>query len=587
MFDFANLPQLTPAALMGQPKPEAVPKPPAIAGAAKKGVAAGTDPTSEEARKAQEEMGQNVAEGADGGLAAMLAEAMAGLAGMGGAEKKADKAGAAADDMGVMAAPINGPSAKPEDDKKQFQVSTDPRVKAQQLHEAEQDRAKLEENLKSVPGLSDAEKKRIVDRVKDLKGDDLIKEEHALTHILTKDGEGNLGANAEAALGAYADTVAVLNGAIKENNPGENGGDIYKRWQKATKRIDSDMLCSITTGVDDQKETGKGDETDTRGSLSRRGARDAVKAMINMPEEEFQSVKNGLDEVKQAPVKTGPDGKMIKGELADADDATTRQAVMLQAIAARRDNFDKESDGNGESQKGTNAQEELSQLADKLQNMSKDEIVKKTSSAGVTQGYANTCAQTTAQVQKADYDPIYAMKLNDDPQSAFAEQKKLHEESAQGARVRAKDGSEDGVRGGDVQTHADHALDEMSDTTHLKYQKSDKDGELRYGEKALDPTDASTSEKQAEQSHRLDGALQDGQTVPISVRSQFGGHSMSVSNVRGEPGKKQYFVHDPMSGKSQWVSEQAFQDGSFVDSFGIKHDGAKVSLSEVYIGEDN
>src|SRR5687767_9847335 len=74
--------------------------------------------------------------------------------------------GAGADDLAAMYGPTHeATGAKPADDEKQFQVSTDPRVKKQQLKEAEQDRAKLEENLKDIPGLTDAEKQRIVDRV--------------------------------------------------------------------------------------------------------------------------------------------------------------------------------------------------------------------------------------------------------------------------------------------------------------------------------------------------------------------------------------------------------------------------------------
>lgn len=479
------------------------------------------------------------------------------------------------------------PGEKPGDEEKQFEVSKNPYLKNMQLREAEKDRAKLEENLKALPGLTDAEKQRILDHVKDLKGDALIKEQHALTHALTQDEAGHYGANAEAALGAYADAVGVINGGIKQNFEGENSGDIVHRWEKARERIDSDMLSTIVTGVADQKETGECASTDTRGNLSRRGARDATQAIINMPDEEFKSVKEGLDHVKREPDTTGPDGKVMKGLPVDADDATARQAVLLQAVAARRDKFDRVSTNRDQndpsysregSKEGKDTAAEISEFADKLQGMTKYNIVGAISTKYIAQEYQNTCAQTTAQVQHADSDPIYAMKLHDDPNFAAKEQKRLHEESAPGATVRARDGSEEKKPGSHITTNISHSLDEVADSTHLKYKRG-ADG--LYGE-------AASKEKEADQTKRLEGALKDGQTVPIRVADEKdNGHSMSVSNVRGEGAAKQYYVHDPLSGLSKWVSEQSFHDGTFVDDFGVPHPGMKVHLSDLYIGEND
>src|SRR5688500_11429252 len=204
----------------------------------------------------------------------------------------------------VLAGPSAAIAAAPKDAAPQKTQAT-----KEQLEKAEADRKQLEEQLANhCKGLSAEERELILARTNGLAGDALVTEMAAIENAMV-DKDGVPRANADRALGAYAD-VAKL--AADAEAKGEHGA-----------HITPEIMSELVTGVAEERAKGE----DERGILGRRNAREAAKGLIAMTPENFARTEQLLRDAK-----TDADGN----PLPEAD-AAAQQALLLKAVGARRD----------------------------------------------------------------------------------------------------------------------------------------------------------------------------------------------------------------------------------------------------------
>jgi hypothetical protein len=512
-------------------------------------------------------------------------------------------------------------------------LPADQQEAARAKNQAEKDRCDtMNAHLKAMP---DEQKKQILDRTKGLTGEALVKEMAAIEAAMqTK--------NADRALGAYADIAKMA-------KTDGNGA-----------RITPDIMGQLVTGVAAEKHDGG----DDRGILGRDNARDAARTVMDMSRDDYRRTQQLLNDAK--------------GD--QPEDTQAQQAMILKAVATKRDQVGSMFNVVAPNPGGFSFDKsDVEQFAGAIRGMKKDDLIKETSVRELQQQYANTCAQTTGQITRAEADPMYAMSLvgknlqwgMQHHIDAGDEQKTLHE-ATPGAEVRDKETDKardnvyatlrkmDGERKADPLHADDHDKVTDAQTSALRDLMSGKlepppkkglfdfgtsDAEKKWDEahKALElvrkhndgqpddtmllkmQNDSRSDAKHKETSvgttldskvsptnhldyktgtgpdgkpiygegvaggknDKLDAALQDGQTVPISVAKSdgTGGHSMSISDVRENKDGKQYLVQDPWSGKSKWIPERQLQNGDFTDLFGLNEDGGHRKMTDVYVGK--
>ncbi len=279
--------------------------------------------------------------------------------------------------------------------------------------------------------LTKDQKDRILARTKGLSGDDLVKEMATIENALK-------GKNADRALATYAELDEMI-----------------AKHPEAKDRLNSDTMGMLVTGVANSRtESDRGQA----GILGARQARDSAQALIDMNPDEFAKTQKLLDEA----------GKDPSGKPAPGADPAAEQALILKAVASRRDDFkhgaiidavSKVSDTAGIPSPNTKANQDLEQFAKDIRGMKRDDLIQnttlididdkntsttdpdnnkasdtKTDNDGLFQRFTTTCGPTTSQMVRGESDPIYALKIrqnhfnDNDPNSEFAqEQKKVLE----------------------------------------------------------------------------------------------------------------------------------------------------------------
>lgn len=256
---------------------------------------------------------------------------------------------------------------------------------------AEQARDTLSKQLEKLD-MSPAKKDQVLAQCKGLSGDALVEHMRIIEHAMTTD-------NADRALSAYADITRMAADDKK------HGG-----------RITTDILGSLVSGVADRRtDSDRGQE----GILGARQAREATEALLKMSDGDFKRTTTLLQEAGK-----GADGKLVKGS-----DAGAEKALLLQALAARRDDF-----------KGGDVKQDLdavAQFAGDIRGQERKELIRTTTAIdvdndntstlnpngmkdgdtrsdndGLFQRYSQACGPTTAQMTKAAADPIYARALH-------------------------------------------------------------------------------------------------------------------------------------------------------------------------------
>lgn len=310
----------------------------------------------------------------------------------------------------------------------------------QQVAAAEKGRDQLDEHITKLGvAITPEQKKRIADRTAGLSGDDLVKEMAALEGALK-------GKNADRALATYAEV-----------------DELASKSKDGKTRINSEVMSELVGGVSTSRTDG---DRGQAGILGARSARDSAQGLLNMNKEEYAQTETLLHQAGKAPDGTpGPEA-----------DAGAEQALILKAVAARRDSFkhdvtdavDAVSGGETANQA---ANREIAQFAKDIRGVKREDLIRSTSvididdkntsttdpsnrkggdtlvdNDGLFQRWLSSCGPTTSQMVRGEADPIYALKLrqnhfeDNDPNSEYAqEQKRVLEANGGGAVSRLGD----------------------------------------------------------------------------------------------------------------------------------------------------
>jgi hypothetical protein len=240
-----------------------------------------------------------------------------------------------------------------------------------------------------------AKRDMILAQTKGMSGDALVQHMRILEHAM-KSG------NADRALGAYADINKMASADF------QNGG-----------RITADVLSALVGGVADRRtDSERGQE----GILGAKQAREATEALLKMSDGDFKRTSELLEKA----------GKDQDGKSKDGADAGAEKALLMQALASRRDDFK-----SGDAKKVQQDMDDLAAFAGDIRGTERKELIRTTTAIdvddvntsewkpngmmggdknvdndGLFQRYTQSCGPTTAQMTKAAADPIYARALH-------------------------------------------------------------------------------------------------------------------------------------------------------------------------------
>jgi hypothetical protein len=269
-----------------------------------------------------------------------------------------------------------------------------PKITEEERKQAEVARDALGKSLEKIE-LSPAKRDQILAQCKGLSGDALVEHMRIIEHALKTD-------NADRALSAYADITKM---ASEDKKHGD--------------RISTDVLGSLVSGVADRRtESDRGQE----GILGAKQAREATEALLKMSDGDYKRTVELMEK----------SGKDADGKLKQGADAGAEKSLLLQALAARRDDFK-----NGDAKKAAKDMDDLAAFAGDIRGTDRKELIRTTTAIdvddentstlnpsgmttddkradndGLFQRYTQACGPTTAQMTKAAADPIYARALH-------------------------------------------------------------------------------------------------------------------------------------------------------------------------------
>lgn len=480
-------------------------------------------------------------------------------------------------------------------------------------------------------GVPEDQRGRINEHLKGLSGAELQREVNLLNSALASP-------NADRAVATYDKLLGIS-----------------KQSKDAAARLTPELREALVSGVANAR---TGEATGLEGVLGTQQAEQAARALVDMPQAAYDQTKSLLEKAGQ-----GKDGLPVP-----KSDAGAERALILKAVAARGDRLKeswmdaiKSKLGFGDSTEAGKAMKEIQGFADEVRGMNRTDLIRTTTAIDVesansstvdpndirsnsdTQGdndglfqrWNDSCGPTTAQITRAEADPVYARQLhkdglnNPDPNSATAkEQRRVLEDVGHGTAVsrlglqasRKLTGQLDAAQtAGELSGEQRNAVNKfvsnqpLSDAEQAKaneglaiLQRRDgghpnaaevdamranagKNGNgMSLGDALNDITKQSTHinyqtkwvGNQGVTDDTLkewDSRLKNGQDVPIRVTnsSNSGGHFMMINDVRGEGDNRRYLISDPWSGKTAWVSQDEMKDpskGAIDRNFGVGWD---------------
>lgn len=310
------------------------------------------------------------------------------------------------------------------------------------------------------------------------------------------------------------------------------------RTQKPA-RITSDVMRSLVDGVATARtSTSQGRE----GILSQDTAQRAARTLADMPQNQYNQIRAALNQVG----KKSPE---------------TEKALILKAVAARHDQLTNPGlmarilDRAGYP---TATTRDITDFAKAIRGQDRKTLVNNSSvmdlnvdgvDSALQQRWNDSCAPTTAQIGRAEADPIYALKLhgeaihttNNVNSPIAAEQKRVLENNGGTAVNR-------GAAGGAGMNTNDAVNDLMSKVTGRTYSRTEIANTAAGRQAALNDMEA---------------LIEKGVDVPVSVGwNSGGGHAMLFTDVRTVNGEKQFLVTDPWNGRTGWIKGQDIVNGN-------------------------
>jgi hypothetical protein len=479
-------------------------------------------------------------------------------------------------------------------------------------------------------GVPEDQRSRVNEHLKGLSGEALQREVNLLNNALASP-------NADRAVAAYDKLLGIS-----------------KESKAAGERLTPEIRESLVMGVATSRTS---DATGVEGILGVRQAEQAARALVGMPEDAYKQTTALLEKAG-----TGKDGLPVA-----KSDAAAERSLILKAVAARSDRLQdswmdsaKRFIGFGDSTEANKAMKEIQGFADDVRGLNRTELIRTTTALdveaantstvdpndirsnsdtvgnndGLFQRWNDSCGPTTAQMTRAEADPVYARQLhkeginNADPNSNSAkEQKEVLENnggtavSRLGLQARGKLGGQldAAQKAGELTGEQRTAVNKYVTNQSLSAEEQKKADEGLAVLRKRDGGHPTAAEVDAMRSNAgkngngmvldkalnsitgqsthidyktqwvgnsgvtddtlksFDERLKNGQDVPIRVSNagNTGGHFMMVSDVRGEGDNRRYLVSDPWSGKTAWLSAEEMKDpskGAVDKNFGVGWD---------------
>jgi hypothetical protein len=290
---------------------------------------------------------------------------------------------------------------------------------------AETFRRNLEPTLRRA-GVGDAERTRIAEHLRGLSGAELQRETQLLRHAASSP-------NADRAINTY-DRLLTMS----------------RESPQAAQRLTPDIRAALVNGVADPRTSSR---VGQEGILGQRQAEEAARALVSMPQPQFDQARGLLARA----------GQGANGASAARADAGAERSLILKSIAARGDRM-RESMletagralGFSPDTEASRAMREVEGFANEVRGMRRSELIRTTSvldlssanqsrvdpdnlrgrndrrgnNDGLFQSWNDSCGPTTAQMMRGEADPVYARQIHRDginnpsPTSATAQEQR-------------------------------------------------------------------------------------------------------------------------------------------------------------------
>lgn len=310
-------------------------------------------------------------------------------------------------------------------------------------------------------------------------------------------------------------------------------------------RLQNEHIRVLTRGVAERRTIrSRGKE----GVLGQEQAVKAGKALIHMRKGDHVRLNKLLNNAGK-----GADGKTIHGS-----NPQMEKALILKAVAAREESLSKPSKGEkmrSLAGKPTSHMAEVQKYAGDIRGMQKRELATKSTSIdpysgnkALQQRWNDSCGPTTAQGIKANYDPVYALKLHKEfihgtnTGGAIASEQKTVLQAQGGVAVQRGAAGGAGVPGSKLWNAT------ISKYTGVNYSGTGIPDTVQARNAALD--DAATK-------------LKKGTDIPIRAGwPGGGGHFMFLTDVRGSGPNQKFLLTDPWKGTTSWITRQELASGN-------------------------
>ena len=211
-----------------------------------------------------------------------------------------------------------------------------------------------------------------------------------------------------------------------------------------------------------------------------------------------------------------------------------------------------------------------------MNGMSEAEVMSAFTGHGIVQFFAQSCVPTSYQIALAEIDPLFALKLRNNPQMVIEAQGQALKDGGGQAHKRYDTKGKEQFQDPEVKkalgdkNRYDHDQNKSSggiESTEMKDQELHKQLEAATGAKYEIITNDSLAYKKegdgkfpsvAVPFDRINAALDQGLPVIIGTMNPTGHAQVIIGHEVGPDGKTQYIISDPMSGTTYKLGAEAF-----------------------------
>jgi hypothetical protein len=326
-------------------------------------------------------------------------------------------------------------------------------------------------------------------------------------------------------------------------------------------RITNDVVHDLTRGVAHRRtDSSRGRE----GILTQESANQAARAMVGMSQRDYHHLQASVHDAGQRNGRTAP-GSYPLGE----------RALIYKAVGARADQLTNPTIGDRVRNAiglPSTAMRDVQTYAGQIQGMRHRDLIDQSTvqdlrdnnrAEALQQRFEDSCAPTSAQITRAEVDPIYARQLHQNAIHGIAggnpiatEQSTLLNAGGGGVGTARPGPAGGGLSDPSVTTTLNNHVGPATNGRVFNYQN--------YPDNNSTPaTRAASQTARGNALNRIDAQLRRGHDVPIGVTwNGGGGHVVVMTDVRGQGNNRQYLVSDPYTGQTQWIRHRDIVNGN-------------------------